>query len=544
MLERQLTRRQLVERGAAFAALASASPLLAACGGSGSSGSGKKFLTIAGQDTPVAIDPTVYSGEPMIEGVYNTYATLTRYKSTDVGSGVQGDNIKLPPEEAVEGWLAESWEQDGLRLRFKLREGVVSPYGNELTAEDVVWTFNRHTALDLVGKFGLGVAQFKSWNAVDKYTVECIQGRPSHSALLIAALPLTCGVYDSTEAKKHTTAKDAWAQEWLKLNTAGFGPFNLTETIPGSKFVYTAHKDYFEGAPKLERVEWLAVPSPSDRVALLEAGDVDIIEDIAPQLRSGLRNQDGITVQDIGADWAVFTVSLTPNFKRKPLGDVRVRQALAYLLPLDEIIDKVYQGEAVARKSWVAPSLFGATNEFWDYTPDLAKAKDLLAAAGVAEGFPTTITFDSTQPGHEQIAALLASAYGKAGIKVTLNKLSAAAYSDALFAKKNFDLILTYGGPLIPDAQYELFLWYQGDFFINTTGYKNPKYDELVAKAGEATDPDVYVKVVHQALKVLSEDIPRIGIVQTGDHYMYRDQVKGFFWRANTGHYDWYRLSL
>lgn len=534
-------------RGAMLLALVGLACMsLVACGGTNGGGGSatKSKLVIADQATPVAVDPTAYSGEPFLESIYNTYATLLRFTSAQVTDGVMGDNIRAGEDEGLEGWLAESWKRTSpTTLRFSLRKGVKSPAGNELTSADVVYTVKRHKALKLVGAQTLAQGRIVSATPVDRYTVDLKTSVPSSVAPFIATQPNGLGILDSTEVKKHATSSDPWAEDWLKLHTAGFGPYQLAESIPGQRFTYTANPNYFGEAPALKTVEWRQVSSPSDRVALLRAGEIDIAHTIPPQLRKDLRSASNVKVVDVDEEWSVLTIGLTPNFKHAPLDKTAVRQAIAYLLPNQQIIDNVLQGEGTIRKSWIASSLLpGTAGQFWKYDENVETAKQLLASAGLPNGFKTSVSFDSSQATHEQIASLVKAALARGGIDVMLNKLSATKYSDTL-AKRNFDILMTYGGPLAPNAAYELDLWYNSHNFINSGSYLNPAVEKLIDRAISAKTQPEYLKYLSDADRILAEDVPRIGMVNTGDHYQFSSDLKGFYWKANTNHYDWARFS-
>lgn len=506
------------------------------------SGSGDT-LVIADTATPVAVDPTAYTGEPMLEAIYNVYTPLLEFTDTEIQDGVSGDNIKASEEEGLQGALAESWERTGqTTLRFTLRKGVKSPAGNELTSEDVLYTVNRHLALNLVGAQTLAQGRIISATAIDDYTFDLETSVPSSVAPFIATQPQGLGIIDSTEAKKHATTEDEWSQEWLKLNTAGFGPYQLAQAQPGQKFTFTANPNYYGEAPGFSTVEWREVASPSDRASLLRAGDIDIAQSIPPQLRKDLRNAEGVQVIDVDDEWSMLTIGLTPNTQRPHLDDPKVRQAIAYLLPNEQIINNVMDGEGDIRKSWIASSFLANPGKFWTYDENVDKAKALLAEAGVPDGFKTSITFDASQQPHEQIASLLVAALGRAGIEVTLNKASASTYSDDL-ASRDFDIMMTYGGPLAPNAAYELHLWYNSENFINSGSYNNPEIDALIDKTVSAGSQEEYLAYLEEADEILARDVPRIGLVNTGDHYQMRDDLDGFRWRANTQHYDWSTLS-
>src|SRR5262249_14268481 len=134
--------------------------------------------------------------------------------------------------------------EDGTALTIHLRKGVKSAAGNELTAEDLKWKWDRGFAIPGEGQFQiqvvLGIPQ-PGWRVVDKYTFEV--KTPKRNAVLAYEMAMQkFGIaFDSTEAKKHVTADDPWATKWLATNAAGFGPYALESYTPGTSVVLTAN---------------------------------------------------------------------------------------------------------------------------------------------------------------------------------------------------------------------------------------------------------------------------------------------------------------
>ena len=165
--------------------------------------------------------------------VVQTYENLVVYGKKMVDGQMKNDPATVKPH------LAESWKisPDGKTWVFKLREGIKSPYGNELTADDVEWSWSKSFAQKRTGNFIARVSNVIGVKALSKYEVEFTLSAPS--SIFLKALTLYVpGIYDSTEVKKHATTEDPWALKWMQSNTAGFGAYHLETLRPDDQAVY------------------------------------------------------------------------------------------------------------------------------------------------------------------------------------------------------------------------------------------------------------------------------------------------------------------
>src|SRR2546430_10675683 len=204
-----------------FAALAAALPMLAAAQG--------QTMVMAMTSTAKGFDPDIWV-PGQIEAAVNVYEGLTRF-------GVRGGDGKreLDPGK-IEPHFAEKWtvSQDGKTYIFKLRPGVKSPFGNELSAADVVWTYEKSIGQKRTGLFMKNVARIDKVEAVSKDEVRFVLTDPNRIFLSALTLHLPA-LFDSTEAKKHATADDPYAMKWLALNTAGYGPYHVQSVQQGQQ---------------------------------------------------------------------------------------------------------------------------------------------------------------------------------------------------------------------------------------------------------------------------------------------------------------------
>ncbi|MCS7002999.1 MAG: ABC transporter substrate-binding protein, partial [Dehalococcoidia bacterium] len=183
-------------------------------------------------------------------------------------------------------WLAESYavSEGGARYTIRLRADVRSPFGNPLTADDVVWGWQRAFALRDVGKWVAlvgSVAGPESVTAVDRRTVAFDLRAPNPTFLqqLTRATPT---IVDSVEARRHATATDPWASAWLARAPAGFGPYTLESWSFWGTYTFVANPGAPNPPPVFPRVEVRIVPGAARRVAMLRAGEIDLLPTLSP----------------------------------------------------------------------------------------------------------------------------------------------------------------------------------------------------------------------------------------------------------------------
>jgi peptide/nickel transport system substrate-binding protein len=237
-------------------------------------------LVIGDRDVPNSIDPDGADSAyiPNFNGYVNLYDQLIGLASTTNPASLGGGRTISDPVRYVPR-LATSWAsaKGGSEWTFKLRRGVKSVFGNELTSADVKWTYDRSMAIQQTGAFTYTVLfKVKSLEPLDRYTFRILTNGASPALLpTLASVAELCPI-DSTEAKKHTTKKDPWALIWLANNAAGFGPYELREWTKSQSATYVARSNYWGGRPAYQTVKMLAIPSDATRLSTLETGDIEV----------------------------------------------------------------------------------------------------------------------------------------------------------------------------------------------------------------------------------------------------------------------------
>ncbi|GAB4537531.1 MAG: ABC transporter substrate-binding protein [Anaerolineae bacterium] len=477
---------------------------------------------------------TYFTSNEMIQTLYDR---LVEY---EIKEGPDGN---LYPEQAggtvdnryadttrFKGMLAETYgvSDDGLTWTFNLRQGVKFSSGNELTAADVEYTFDR--ALNMgagILNTMLGFAGIKDpaqTVVVDPYTFQIQLEEPNNLLLHILSLGSNAGILDSQVVESHVTADDPFAEKWLRNHVAGSGPYMMEKYEPGNQVVYVANENYWKGAPKLKKVIYKTVPSAQTRLTLLLNGAIDIAYDIPGQdLTSTLKGADGVKVLSFPAPST--TVFFTNN-TIPPFDDVRVRKALCYAVPYQALIDKVLYGLG---KPAIGPVAYGvayqkAVNEC---TYDPEKVKALLAEAGLDGGFNMTLTYREGRPEEETTAVFLQAELARYNINVELEKIQTAAWAERRSAKTITAGLDGYT-PYAPDPTYVMNFWYVTDAVLNTWVYSNPRVDELTAMSVVERDPAKIEAYMTEAQTIIGQEQPVAWLFNPNWNLAMRNNIQGY----------------
>ena len=340
-------------------------------------------------DDIISLDPAeafeISAGELMGNG----YDRLMRY---DVN-----DPSKLLPD------LAKTWAvaADGRTYTFELKPGGKFASGNALSAEDVVFSFHRAVLLDKTPAFILTQFGLTKDNVKDKVrqtgplTLTLETDKPYAPTLVYNCLTANVA---SVVDKKLVMSKEAagdMGYGWLKTNYAGSGPLKIREWR-ANDLVTLERNDNYSGAAKskLARVIYRHIKESATQRLLLEKGDADIARGLAPQDLAALASNKDIktTATPKGT---VYYLGL--NQKNPNLAKPEVREAFKWLVDYDAIGDTIFKNIGVAHQNFLPIGLLGAAKDK-PYKLDVAKAKALLAKAGLPNGFKVTIDMRTIQP--------------------------------------------------------------------------------------------------------------------------------------------------
>jgi len=473
----------------------------------------------------------VGTNRPAYQASWNLYDRLMTFGVKTLPDGTRSyDYTALKPE------LAESWQiaPDGMSVTFKLRRDAKFHDGTPVTAKDVKWSFDRAVTVGGFPTFQMKAGSLEKpeqFSVVDDHTFRVTFLRKDKLTMPDLAVPVPV-VINSELAKKHATPTDPWAMEWLKTSEAGSGAYKLESWKPGTETIYVRYDDWKSGPlPKMKRVIVREVPSAGNRRALLERGDADVSFDLPPKDFSELAKAGKVTV--VAHPLENSHVYLGMNVKNPPFNNVKVRQAVAYAIPYETIFSTAIFGRGTLLfGNPIATNTYGYDPKLAPYKTDIAKAKALMAEAGQANGFETTLYFDhGFATTYEPMAVLVQESLAQIGIKTTITKIPGANWRN-LMLKKEMPIYLNGFGGWLNFPEYFFFWSYHSQNAVfNTMSYQNPAMDKLIDSARFDADPKKYADDVRGFVKIALDDVPRVPIYQPNLDVAMQKNVKGYqYW--------------
>lgn len=486
-------------------------------------------LLAVSESGPNGLDTDVAgANRSVFEVNWNVYDRLITFgvKKDENGNDYY-DYKTLQPE------LAESWDLRDMSVVVKLRKDAAFHDGTPVTAKDVKWTFDRALGVGGYPKSTMGAASLtkpEQFVAVDDHTFRVDFHTKDKLSMLYLGVPVV-GVYHSEVVKAHATADDPWAQEWTKLNTAGSGAYKVERWTPGQDIIFTRNDKWTCGKlPQLRRIFSRTVPAAGTRRALVERGDVDFSYDLPPKDAAEMTANPKVKIVSSPMENTVQYLGM--NVKMPPFDNPKVRQAVAYAIPYQKIMDLAVYNRArplfggpatVSTAEWPQPHR---------YVTDPAKAKLLLAEAGYPNGFETSLSFDlGAAVTNEPLCILVQEALAQVGIKLTLDKIPGANWRTT-FMKKQLPVQTNFFGAWFNYPDFFFYFVYSGaDTIFNTMAYKNPEMDKLIEDAHYTADPKAYEQDAVKFIQLAFDDVPNVPLYQPYLNVAMRPNVSGYrYW--------------
>jgi peptide/nickel transport system substrate-binding protein len=539
-----LTRRHLLQGAAAagmtapLASLADPSHLLAAPARQEGNGS----TLIVGLDaSPSDLDPQSqydYRSTIVIRNVYEGLVGL-------VGSAT----------DEFEGLVAESWEanDDQSVWTFKIRPGLTFHDGSPCDSAAVKASYERllamgRGAVGVVSRFVSDPAQMET---PDAETIVFNLGSPQ--PLFLSALAATYGVQvvNTNVVLDHEVDGD-FGNAWLQLNAegTGTGAWKLVSFEPGQEVILERNPDYWRGwdGNHFDRIIIRVVEESATMRELLEAGDVDIIDRYSVNYEwiEDLQQNPALQV-DLGDSTEISFLIMTVA---GPLESPEARQAMNYAYPYQEIIDGVLNGYARRANSPVAPEVLGYPEDAF-FETDLDRARELLAAAGVAEG--TELIAATTTNSDTTSLELFQANLAEIGITLTIEALDQGTYVGMIYGDAPVEERPHFMGqswwPDYNDAWNGVYplvsceAW--GSKGANSGYYCNEDVERLLTESQNASTLEDYEAILGEMLTIISrDDPPAIYAAQPTWPTVLQANIEGYFFNPiNIGTYDFWKLS-
>ena len=455
-------------------------------------------------------------------GNHRSRETETIIRNMYDGLLTRDSKMQVVPE------LVSSYKQTSpTTFEFKLRQGVKFHSGDEMTAEDVKFTFDRLTQKDMLGgktspRAGL-LGPMKEITAVDRYTVRMTLSSPW--AILPSMLPFQEVVSKAFVQKVGDAA--------MATQANGTGPFKLVEWRRGDSVTMERFAGYYGGSSdippvgpaKADRVIFKIIPENSSRVAALLAGDVDIATELPAHMMKQIQASDKAVVMKVRGTRSFF-VSL--NNTKPPFDNPLVRQAANHALDKKLLIEKILLGTATPINGVLSPDAFAfdASLKTYDYNPE--QAKKLLTQAGFPNGIDVTLDVEGS---FAEMAQAIGSLLTKAGIRTKVVVGEGTVLRAKWLTKgqaKTGDMWMTSwgNGSLDPEDIFAPTL--KTNDRGNSAGYSSSVVDGLLTSASVETDPAKRAEMFVKAQKQVNADAPWIFLWVPEDVYGVSKRLKGW----------------
>ena len=442
--------------------------------------------------------------------------TLNSAVQSGIVTGYIGAQLFASPLRYDDSWtpqpyLAESWEvsEDGLKVTLNLVKNAVFHDGHPITSSDIAFSVK---VIQKSHPFKSMFAPVESVDTPDDHTAVLNLSQP-HPALMLAMSGQLMSIipehiYGDTEDHK--------AHPRNNSDVVGSGPFKLVEFKNGEHVILEKFDEFFmDGRPYLDRIVLRIITDLSARAIAYENGELDLgAFESEPVVLNRLKKANHLTVtpDGVGAIGALSWIAI--NTTKGPLADKRVRQAIAYSVDRNFVLNALLQGTASPSLTGMHPDSPFSTTDVNPYDIDLDKANALLDEAGYPMNGDSrfSVTIDFGWPSGKRYVEYVRAALKKAGIDVTVR----ASADFPAWAKRmgtmdfdmSFDTVFNWGDPAIGVHRTYLTSNIAKGVWSNTQGYSNDRVDELLDMAGRETDPEKRKTLYAEFQQIVNDDVP------------------------------------
>ncbi|HTW52565.1 MAG TPA: ABC transporter substrate-binding protein [Stellaceae bacterium] len=387
-------------------------------------------------------------------------------------------DLKIVPQLATE-W---HWVDDNKGLVMTLRQGVKFQDGEKMDAAAVKFSIERHLTMPGSNRKA-EISAVKSVEIVDDHTVKLVLDKPF--APLLAQLSDRAGMIVSPKAAQAEGDK-------FGDHPVCAGPYKFTERVAQDRIVLDRFPDYWnKDAVHFDRIVYLPVPDATVRLANLQSGQFDLIERLAATDLDAASKDSRLKIATITSlAYEGITINLNNGERAKhPLGqDKRVREALELSIDRNALNQVVFNGQFTPGNQWEAPSSPWYVKSIPIPARDVAKAKSLLAAAGVPHPSFTLMVPNNTEATNE--SQVIQSMAAEAGFDIKLQSTEFASSLD-LASKGDFEAYqIGWSGRTDPDGNIYNFVGCKAPPALNAAKYCNPEVDAALDAARAASTDD------------------------------------------------------
>jgi len=483
---RGITRRDFLKRSAVLGVGAAVGPYIArdACAAS------RDRITIYHSSVADSLHPYNHSSSPIYGNWQHVMEALVEYDYK------RKDYV---------GILADSWEFQGKRWVFHLKKGIKFHNGAPLTSKDVAFSIDRMR--DEKG----GSLQGPNFKDVTE-----VQTPDDQTVIFVTKQPLAIFL-DRLENRfiLSKVAADKYGDQ-LYQNPIGTGAYKYVSYQRGGNFVFTRNDDYWGGKANIKEVVFRKVTEDAARLAALEAGQADVINNVPEHEVARLQRHPRLKVEKIEGLRMFF---LAFNVAHKPFDNKLVRQAVNYSVDARSIIRNIFDGIGYAIDGPVGANVLGADPKLKRYPYDPKRARDLLAQAGYPNGCDVQLYYSAGRyPKDKEVCQVVAAQMVKGGFRVELISHEWALFWDKAGVNGGKLPFYYIGRGSLTDAD----TLYDQYFRTGTTkraNYSNPELDKLIDEQQRTPDMKKRVAILQQAGKILMEEVPFVPLYNLADIY-------------------------
>ncbi|WP_427113837.1 ABC transporter substrate-binding protein [Megasphaera sueciensis] len=435
----------------------------------------------------------------------------------------------------IEPCLADKWtvSADGLTYTFSLKPDVKFSDGEKVTAADWIYSLTRIRDTKS-GSWQFTMKNVKDITSPNEDTLVITLEKPSSAFLSYLCLPA-----NTVMPKKYCeqAGNDGIAQKPI-----GTGPYMLKEWDKGQKMIFVKNPNYHEkDKPISNEIDINVVPDDNTRIMQLQGKQIDIASDIPFSRVEELKQTQGIKMDMIPSTEADY---ISFNYKNPKFADIRVRQALAYGVDRQSIIDAVFFGHAKIANTFISPSAphFDGNITSRDYNPE--KAKQLLSEAG-ATNLSIDFLVASGNTRDMQVATMLKEQWGKIGVNVNIEQVDSSVFKDRRNSL-NYDMLLSLLTSDITDTSELMDLMCVSNMsdsqHTGWNGEKQLEAQKLVMNADLSTTDAERSKLYGQSMQLIQDDQLIIPLYYVPFAVAMNDQVKDFV-QTPLGNYYFENLS-
>ncbi|WP_273689818.1 ABC transporter substrate-binding protein [Ketogulonicigenium vulgare] len=473
---------------------------LAACGALAAMPASAEVLRFAWAQDATGIDPHKQTAFPSLRLMELVYEPL----------------VRLDADLNIVSAIAESWEftNDSQTLTFKLDPDAKFSDGTQVTAADVKATFERildeATGASARANFGA----IASIDTPDDLTVVF--------NLSLADVPLLTAM---SSANASIVPAAAIADGSVGTSVVGSGPFTLTAWEPNSRASLGVNEHWAGGDVSYDGIEISVLPDESAILASLRAGQTDFALLNDPLIATLVPSQAGLTLNRT-PQLSYHVLQL--NASRRPFDNLAVRQAISCAIDRQDVLDTAMIGEGSVTGPLTMPAYRTDPANLFCYEQDIEQARALMAEAGFADGFSTTVVVATGEPPTAASEAqVIQSQLAEIGINIDITMMELSVYVDT-WLKGDFDMAVALnGGQPDPFTMYNRY-WTKAGNLQGVAGYIDDELDELMQAGRAESDLDARREIFAAFEAHLAEAAPWVWLYTAYAYSALRDNVTGF----------------